>query len=213
MNGFWHINLLNLFGFYLALMFVISVYLRLAQYRAIGALVLTGPGRWPKLIELMRQHGSVFMTWSTFLPALLALGLTGIHWFASRTLWPQAHISPAELAEHWIAWPILAIFTLLMLGVDGYCTFVVGDLDRATLEKYLDEAEYWLRSWTAPVVHFLTLGTINPRRMVGVEVEKALQEASRLLNTNLWWMVTQIGVRFVLGLALWLTYALEHFGK
>ena len=209
MNGFWHINLLHLFGFYLALMFVISVYLRLAQYRAIGALVVTGPGRWPRLIELMRQHGGVFMTWSTFLPALLALALTGIHWFASRTLWPHADVTPAGLAEHWLAWPTLAVLALVMLGVDGYCTFVVGDLDRATLEKYLDEAEYWLRSWTAPVVHILSLGTINPRRMVGVEVEKALQEASRLLNANLWWLVTQIGVRFVLGLALWLTYALS----
>jgi hypothetical protein len=94
-----------------------------------------------------------------------------------------------------------------MLGVDFYCTVVVGEVDQALLQKYFDEAEYWLRSWTAPVVRILSLGTINPRQMVAVEVRKALLEASRMLNANLWWMATQIGLRFAFGLSLWLSYA------
>ena len=94
-----------------------------------------------------------------------------------------------------------------MLAVDLYGTFRVGQVDRSLLERSFDQAEYWLRSWVAPVVHVFTLGYINPRRMVAVEVRKALLEASRLLNTTLWWVSGQVGLRIAFGLALWLTYA------
>jgi hypothetical protein len=95
---------------------------------------------------------------------------------------------------------------LAMLGVDGYATFRVGQLDRALLEKYFDLAEFWLRSWVAPVVRVFTLGYINPRKMVTVEVRKALGEASRLLNSTLWWVSLQVSLRIAFGLALWITW-------
>ena len=96
-----------------------------------------------------------------------------------------------------------------MLGVDLYATFRVGNFDRPLLERYFDQAEYWLRSWVAPVVNIFTLGYINPRKMVTVEVRKALVEASELLNTTLWWVSLQVGLRVAFGLALWLTWALS----
>lgn len=202
------LNLLNLFGFYLALMFLISLYRRAGQYRAIGQLLLVGPGRWPRLLELIWRHGGIFLTWSTCLPAMLALGLTLIHWLASRLIWPGADVTLSGLAGLPWAWPLLCPLCLAMLGVDLYCTFVVGEVDQKMLRKYFDEAEYWLRSWTAPVVHVLSLGAINPRQMVAVEVRKALMDASQMLNANLWWLAVQIGLRFGFGLLLWLSYAL-----
>lgn len=208
MNGPWHLNLLHLFGFYLALMFLVSVYLRFPQYRAIGHLLLVGPSRWPRLLELVWRQGGIFLTWSTFLPALLALGLTALHWVLARAVWPAADVTPAALADHLAAWLVVAVLALAMLGVDFYCTFVVAEVDQATLQKYFDDAEYWLRSWTANVVQVLSLGRINPRQVVAGEVRKALLEASQLLNANLWWLALQIGVRFGFGLSLWLTYAL-----
>jgi len=211
MTGFWDLNLIHLFGFYLALMFVLSLYRRTSQYRAIGGLVLAGPGRWPHLLDLVRQHHSVFLTWSTFLPAILTLALTVIQMLASRLIWPRAYLTPASLTEEWLAWPLLAVTGLGMIGVDIYFLIVVGEIDRAMMEKYFDEAEYWLRSWTAPVVRFLSFGWINPRQMVSVEVQKALVAASRMMNTNLWWMSTQTGLRVAFGLSLWLTWALGDF--
>jgi hypothetical protein len=206
--GFWDLNLIHLFGFYLAIMFLVGLYRRVAQYRAIGTLALAGPARWPRLIALVKQHGTVFMTWSTFLPAVLALLLTLVHFFASRWLWPHADVTPGRLAgELWI-WPVLVIFGVAMIAIDLYCVIVIGQVDQTLLQKYFDEAEYWLRSWTAPVVKFISLGRINPRKMVSVEVQKALVAASALVNANLWWMTAQIGLRVSFGLALWLAYAL-----
>jgi hypothetical protein len=191
-------------------MFLFSVYRRRAQYRAIGSLALTGPGRWPRLLELVWSHGGIFLTWSTFLPALLAFGLTSVHWLASQWVWPEAHVTLSGLAEHPLAWPFVAILCISMLSVDFYCIVVVSEVDQGLLQKYFDQAEYWLRSWTAPVVRILSFGTINPRQMVAVEVRKALLEASHMLNANLWWMAAQIGLRFGFGLALWLSYAIAR---
>ncbi len=210
MNGFWHINLIHLFSFYLAMMFLASLYRRTEQYRAVGGLVLTVPGRWPRLFQLVKQHGTIFLTWQTYLPALVALSLMAINYVASKYVMPTANTTPAVVADHWLSWPFVLGFGAAMLAVDTWFLIAVSPIDRHELSKYLDEAEYWLRSWTAPVVHFFTLGTINPRQMVRVEVQKALVEASKLINTSLWWVVTQMGLRVGFGLSLWLTYALTH---
>lgn len=210
MNGVRHLNLIHLFDFYLALMFLISLYRRTSQYRAIGGLVLAVPGRWPKLFELVRGHGTIFMTWSTFRPALFALGLMLLQMLLSRALFPSAQVTPSSLADLYIAWPILLVLASAMFAFDMWGILEVSKVDQVEVAKYLDEAEYWLRSWTAPVVHFFTLGRINPRQMVSVEVQKALVEASQALNTNLWWIAVQCGLRIAFGLALWLTYAIGH---
>jgi len=210
MNGFRELNLIHLFDFYLALMFLISLYRRFGQYRAIGGIAVTVPGRWPHLLTLIRQHSTIFLTWSTFLPALVALGLTIFQMLLSRLLFPQAQLTPGSLAGMWAAWPILLVMGAAMLAYDMWGVVDVSKVDQSEMEKYFDEAEYWLRSWTAPVVHFFTLGRINPRQMVHTEVQKALVEASKLVNSNLWWIATQVALRVVFGLALWLTYAIGH---
>lgn len=210
MIGVRDINLIHLFDFYLALMFLISLYRRTSQYRAVGGLVMEAPGRWPHLFDLVKQHGTIFMTWATFRPALFALGLMLMQMMLSRLLFPFAQVTLSSLSDLYVAWPILLILGGAMFAFDMWGILEVSKVDRAEVAKYFDEAEYWLRSWTAPVVHFFTLGKINPRQMVSVEVQKALVEASQLINTNLWWIAVQCGLRIAFGLALWLTYAIGH---
>src|SRR5439155_1234490 len=105
-----NLDLIRFFDFYLAVIFLLSTYRRVGQYRAVAGLALRAPGRWP-------------------------------------------------------------------------------------------------RSWQAPVVHFFTLGRISPRQMVAAEVQKALLEASTLINSSMWWVTAQMGLRIAFGLALWVTYA------
>jgi hypothetical protein len=203
-----HLNLIHLFDFYLALAFLVSTSVRIKQYRSILALVGGVPTRWPRLFTLVREHGSVFLTWTTVLPAILAFTLSLTHMLACRLVWPQANLTLGDLATQWQAAPFVLVFGAAMLGVDWYVTFTFGKIDRELMQKYFDQAEYWLRSWTAPVVRVFTLGYVNPRRMVAVEVRKALVEASRLINATLWWVSVQVSLRVAFGLSLWLTYAL-----
>jgi hypothetical protein len=201
------LNLIHLFDFYLALAFLVGTVVRIRQYEAVVRLVRAVPGRWPRLFELVKQHHTLFLTWSTALPALLTFGLSVVHTLACRLVWPHADLRLADLAELWLAVPVLLVTGSAMIALDVYFTVTVEGIDRPLLEKYFDQAEYWLRSWVAPVVKVFTFGRINPRQMVAVEVRKSLEDASRLLNASLWWWSLQVGLRIAFGLSLWLTYA------
>jgi hypothetical protein len=206
------LNLIRFFDFYLALVFLASILLRVKQYREVGALFRAMPGRWPKLMQLIGRHKSLFLTRATVGPALLAFALIVIQMLASRLLWPEAGepehgLTIARLLDHWVALIIVATIGATMVGVDIYATVVVTDVNRPEMEKYFDQAEFWLRSWTAPVVRAFTFGWINPRKMVTGEVRKALEVATSYLNTAIWWVVVQTGLRVSFGLALWITYA------
>jgi hypothetical protein len=202
-----NLDLIRFFEFYLTVAFVLSTAMRIRQYEAIIKLVRAVPDRWPRLLALVRQHHSIFLSGSTILPGLLALGLCLVNSLACRLVWPDARLTVGTLREIWSAVPFLVLFGVAMLAVDTYATFTVGCIDRSMLEEYFDQAEYWLRSWTAPVIRVFTLGYINPRQMVAVEVRKALLAASQLLNVTLWWVTAQVALRIAFGLALWLSWA------
>src|SRR5204862_234918 len=143
----------------------------------------------------------------------LALALMLVQTLASRLLWPEAGRPPhgltvERLTEHGLAIPFVALFGLAMVAVDVYFILVVGPVDRGEMEKYFDQAEFWLKSWAAPVVRTVTFGRINPRQMVAAEVRTALVSTSKMLNANLWWLILQTALRIGYGLSLWLTYAL-----
>jgi hypothetical protein len=140
------------------------------------------------------------------LPGLLALGLFGLQLLASRWLWPHAELTFADLVHPWPALVMVSLLGLAMVSVDLYFVISVTDVDQPTTEQYLDQAEYWLKDWKAPVVRLFTFGRVDPRQMVAVEVQKALVEASKLLNATLWWVNAQVGLRLAFGLALWGTW-------
>lgn len=202
-----NLNLIRFFDFYLAVAFLVSTALRVSQYRAIAGLVRAVPSRWPRLFKLVKEHSTIFLTWTTVFPALLAFVLCIVHTLACRFVWPHADLTPAEVAAHWQSLLAVTVLGLAMVGVDVYATANIGEVNRELMQKYFDQAEYWLRSWTAPVVRAFTFGYVNPRHMVTVEVRKALIEASKLINSTFWWVCLQTGLRVAFGAALWLTFA------
>jgi hypothetical protein len=209
MDDFLRTNLIHLFTFYLTAMFVVGTFRRLRQYHAVVELARTMPGRWPRVLGQIRKHWLMFLTWSTLRPALVALGLIGVQLVCSRIIWPRAMITVQDLfAEMWMP-PVVALTAAAMAAVDLYFLIVVGQIDRRETERYLDEAEHWLTSWKAPVVKFLTLGIINPRKIVDTEVRKAMEEGRDLLHRNLWLMSLQALLRVLFGLSLWTCWAVH----
>jgi hypothetical protein len=209
------LNLIHFLDFYFAFMFFAGTLRRLGQYHSVGQLVFAGPTRWPHLLKLLSEYRTILWTWSMILPALLALLLWLVQMLASRFVFPDAGnpqdaLTPQRLLEYWPALIVVAPLGLAMFAFDLYSLYLVGQFDRDMLEKYFDQAEYWLRSKTAHVVRVVTFGRINPRRMVAEEVEKALVEVGDMLNFTLWWVAMQIGLRFAFALSLWLTWAWTH---
>jgi hypothetical protein len=201
------INLIQLFTFYLASMFLIGTFRRVRQYHDIVQLALSFPNRWPKTLKQIRQHGTLFFTWATFRPALLALTLMLVQFVCSRIIWPQANITPNDLLGEWWMLPFVIATATGMILVDLYGVVFVGTMNRLETERYLDEAEHWLGSWKAPLISTLTLGFLNPRRIVDTEVQKALIEGGSLIRRSLWWVSMQAGLRIVYGLTLWIAWA------
>jgi hypothetical protein len=215
MNSFWSLSLIHFLDFYFAFMFFAGSWRRFGQYQSVAKLVVAGPGRWPHLLKLVSEYRMIFWTWSMLLPALLALALWIGQTLASRFIFPDAGtledgLTIARLVEHWPALFIVAPLGLAMFGFDLYSLYLVGKVDREQLEKYFDQAEFWLRSHTAHMVRVVTFGWINPRKMVAAEVEKALVAVSDMLNFTLWWVAVQIGLRVAFGLSLWLTWAVTR---
>src|ERR1700677_1090375 len=173
MDDFLKFNLLNLFTFYLTVAFVVSTFRRLRQYRDIMHLVMTLSGRWPRVLQHIKKHWLMFLTWTTFRPAALAISMILIQVVCTRLIWPGAKITGNDLFAEWWMLPGIGLSGASMVAVDLYFIIRVGRIDRIETEKYLDEAEHWLTSWKAPVVRWATLGFINPRKMVDIEVRKA----------------------------------------
>ena len=99
-----------------------------------------------------------------------------------------------------------------MLIIDVWGTLNVGKIDVKEAEGYFDLAEKWLSGWRAPVVHWLSFGFVNPRQMVNDQVRDALLQGSRLLHTNLWWIVGQTACRIAFGLSLWVGWVCWRYG-
>ena len=96
-----------------------------------------------------------------------------------------------------------------MLGVDIYFLVCVGKIDPEETGKYLDEAEHWLKSWKTPLISAFTLGYVNPREMVDIEVKKAMEDGRGMLQSTLWWVSLQSGLRTLFGLTVWISWAIH----
>jgi hypothetical protein len=201
---------IRFFSFYLALIFILGVVRRWQQYRAILRLVVRLRSRWPNLAQLVLVHKHIFLTWGTLRPLILVAVLMAANTIASVFLWPST--DQFRIADMLVIWPALLVVGLIgiaLVGFDVYGMLIVNPIDEAMLEKYLDQAEYWLTGWKAPVVRLLSLGFVNPRQMVAREVRAALESTAELVNANLWWMTTSTTLRIAFGLSLWASFALQ----
>ena len=121
---------------------------------------------------------------------------------ASRLIWPQAVIccnfamnggSCPSFSSHSFPWCSSIFFVIR-----------VGRFDHGETVKYLDQAESWL-GWKGPFVRALSLGLVNPRKMVDNEVKKSLSEMQSTLTASLWWVAADT-LRLAFGLTLWTAF-------
>ncbi len=202
------INLIRVFDFYVTLMFIISLVRRWDVYLAAVRILIRVRGRWPKLITRLSEHRSLILNWSFFRPAILALALTVVQLIVSRLIFPLAELTGPQLRQEWWWVPVILVPLVPMLAVDIYFVVRVGRFDHDETVKYFDQAETWL-GWKGPLVRAITLGIVNPQKMVDDEVKKSLQDYRSTLNASLWWVSVQIGLRLLFGLTLWTVWAIH----
>ena len=208
MHWLMELRPIPLYSFYLVFLFVASTLLRLRQYNAVLSLVTGLRSRWPNLTKLLLAHRYIFLTWDTFRPLLVVVGLVTLNTLASQFIWPQAKaFSVADLVAIWPAVPLVVLTGGAMATFDIHGTLQIGEIDHAETEKYFDQAESWLRGWKAPAVRLLSLGWINPRQLVAKEVRASLEGATPWLHSTIRWFLIQSLLRIAFGMALWASYA------
>src|SRR5947208_1937526 len=120
MEQLWNLNLIHFLDFYLMFFFVVSTIRYFGLYWAICSIAWSVPGRWPKLLELIREHSTIFIHWGTMLPFVLALVLSLVQVLASRVVWSYANLSAGDLAAHWLFLLLIVPVTLAMIAVDVF---------------------------------------------------------------------------------------------
>ncbi|HYV35969.1 MAG TPA: hypothetical protein VE988_09720 [Gemmataceae bacterium] len=201
------LNLIEVFNYYLILAFVVGTAIRIRSYRAILGLVFASPGRWPKLLELAKKHWTIFVGWPMLLTIGLAFALMLINSLAINLVWGSTHVNIEQIGTRWLALAAVILFGGLMLVLDCRAVFSVGHFDRTALEADLDKAESWLKSWMAPAVRMVTFGFVNPRKIVGKEVQRMFVDANWVVIGELRRTSLRIGTQLAFGLSLWLIWA------
>jgi hypothetical protein len=210
MNWLLELRPIPLFSFYLVFLFLASTVLRVRQYNAVFSLAGRLRSRWPNLTSLIFTHRHIFLTWDVYRPLFVVGSLVTVNTLASQFVWPQARdFRVADLVAVWPAVPFVALTAAAMVAFDVHGTLQIGEIDQAETEKYFDQAESWLRGWKAPAVRILSLGFVNPRKIVAQEVRTALENATPWLHSTLRWFIIQTALRIAFGLALWSSYALS----
>ena len=172
MSWLLDIHLIRLFNFYLTYVFILTTLVNIRDYRHMLAVARSLPGRWPRLLQLLKNHSHILLNWRMGVPLLTSLALLVVQLIVTRFIAPKADekLTIEYLLPIWPVLPLIVATSAAMIVVDVYANWPLPPFDRASVEQQLDQAEFWLRSWTAPVVRVLSLGYINPRSMVAAEV-------------------------------------------
>lgn len=206
------LNLLDVFNYYLVLGFVITLAFNIRRYRAMLGLMWGFPNRWPKLLELVKKHRTILLGWPTVLAIGITFALMLSNSLAIHLIWVHAQVTFEGLWGRWLPFAAIILLALLMLFLDSKAIFSIRRFERAALEEKLDKAESWLKSWAGPALRVVTFGFVNPRRIVGAEVQKALVDANWLVIGGMWRWSLRIGMQLAVGLCLWLTWAFSLRG-
>jgi hypothetical protein len=204
------LNLIRLFDFYLALMFVLSLYRRWPVYADVIGLVwqFVRHGRWPRLLNRFNEHRGELLKAGLIGPTTLAVALMAAQFIASRLIFPQATITLAELAENPWARASVLLAVVPMLAVDLYFIIRVGRFDHAETIASFEEAEKWAGTYRARFVRTVTFGRVNPDRMVDEQVKDGLRALGATIVWAMWWVSVQVVLRLTFGLTLWTMWAL-----
>lgn len=207
MTDFAAANLIRLFDFYLALMFLLGLSRRYPLYWNTLCLLINVRGRWPKLMERMKQHHNVLLTGEVLRPLIVAVALMIVQFFCSRLLFPNAKLQVSEVFDDFVSAALILVGSMPMFAVDLYFLIYVGRFDRNEAEKYMDQAESWLGGWKGSAVRYATLGYVDPRKVVDREVRKSLVQLGKTVSWAAWWVSIQVVCRTVCGLTIWLLWA------
>jgi hypothetical protein len=201
------INLMASYERYLVLTFVLSLMLRFRQYHTNVRFAWAFPQHWPNVLEIIKKHSSIFVTWTTVLPVAITLGILLAHTICYRLIWSEAVVTPGGLRQHLLVLAFLLPVCLWMICLDLTTLFRASQLDFTEIERNLSKGEFALTSRALSALRLASLGFFNPRKLVEHRVADSLQGVRLALLAQLRSWSFHTAVRITFGFLLWLGYA------
>lgn len=201
------LNLMTTYERYLILTFILSFLIRFRQYQSNVQFAWQFPQQWPSVLEVIKEHRSIFLRWTTLLPVAITLGILLVHTICYRLIWSEATVTPADLSNYIGVLLFLLPVSLWMVCLDLKTLFTASQLNFAEIEKNLEKGEFALTSRTMSALRFASLGFFNPRKYVEERVADSLHGVRMALLVQLRRWSFHTAVRITFGFLLWFGYA------
>ncbi|QDT36086.1 hypothetical protein Pan189_04410 [Stratiformator vulcanicus] len=200
-------DLLSLYEYYLVLVLIVNVGLRLNYYRNCVAFAREFPDRWPRMLEIIKEHGVSAIDLSILVPVALAFAMALIHSICNHFVWGYATLPISEVFGH----PLCGILIVGLAGVMLYNDWLVlrrtSTLDRAETDPVLNQGELASHPTIDWASRTFTFGRFSTRRMVEERVEETLTEhAAEMAERMKGWMFRS-AIRLAFGLTCWMVWA------
>lgn len=200
------INFMAAYERYLILTFVLSLMLRFRQYQNNVRFAWAVPHYWPNVLEVIKKHSSIFVTWTTILPVAITFGILLSHTVCYRLIWSEAVVTPEGLREHPVVATFLLPVSLWMIVLDVTTLFRASQMDFTEIERNLAKGEFALTSRALSALRFASFGLFNPRKLVENRVADSLHGVRLALLAQLRAWSFHTAVRISFGFLLWFGY-------
>ena len=196
------LDLLHAFFWYVSSYFACSLILRFRLYRNVYWVARHVQDSCPHLFELLSEHW-----WLVLQNGMIAMvGVYGlimaIYLTLNHFVWPQAHISLAELQQYdpsHVAGCLILIGIMLTIDLVLLCRNAVFDAKQVVED--LNFAESWLGGHMNRWLDLL--GTYNPIRLYARhQARENVQWFNQMFRTNLSAMTAQLVVRIAVAFTL-----------
>lgn len=202
-NAILHVNLLRAFIWYLALMFLFSLGMRLWFYRAVLDVAGHIQSQCPKIFDLINEHWLLILKQglSAWLSVYLAILVP--YSILNQYVWPRASITPSGLASfHPSALAVVLLLAGVMLALDLLLIVQVGVVDAARVKSDLTWSERWLGGNLNRVLDHL--GKWNPiKRYADAITLENMKWLNQVFRNNLRVMIVQLLLRLAVAISLY----------
>lgn len=202
-------NLLRAFLWYISLLFLVSLGLRVRFYHSVYEIAQHVRYSCPRIFSLIHEHWFLCLKDGLITWVGLYLALLVPYSILNNFVWPRARVSFLDLAA---LSPEYLAFVLvlggLMLTLDGLLIAQVSVIDAARIKSDLTWSEEWL---AGSLYRFLDyLGRWNPIKLYADALTlENIRWLNRVFRTGLWSMMLQLGLRLSVAAMLYACFLLH----
>lgn len=188
-------NLLALFLWYILILFLLSIALRIRFYRSVVDIAQHVKSFCPRIFNLISEHWILCTRNGLLVWAGAYVGVFIPYYILNRFVWPSVNVTFLDLAAvHHGLLTIELVLVGLMVTLDFVLILQVSVIDTERIKSDLTWSEDWLSGRLFRVLE--TLGRWNPIKIyAGAMTAESMIWLNKIFRYGLWSMILQLSLR------------------